>query len=156
MQLMLVRHGHAGRKAEWQGSDKLRPLSTRGLCQAERLVEVLGPPEPTRIISSPYLRCLQTAERFAAHAGLDVEESAALSPDAPAKALRLVRKLTAPGAEAGVVIVTHGEVMGVVLSKIAKEDGIKLDHLPPGFKGCVWELDFRLGTLVEARYVAPA
>jgi 8-oxo-dGTP diphosphatase len=109
-----------------------------------------------RIISSPYIRCLQTAEPLAAHTGLRVERSMTLVPDSPAKALRFVRKLAHPKGESGAVVVTHGEVMGDVLVKLAKEDGIKLEHRPPGLKGCVWALEFRNGRLVAARYIPPA
>jgi 8-oxo-(d)GTP phosphatase len=155
MQFVLVRHGHAGRRANWNRPDRLRPLSPLGSRQAQRLVEVIGPMKPTRIVSSPYLRCLQTAEPLASHIGSKIEQSSALVPYAPAKARRFVRKLTGPKAKSGVVVVTHGEIMGDLLAKIANEDGIKLEHRPPGLKGCVWVLEFRRGKLVEARYIPP-
>jgi len=155
VQLILVRHGHAGHKVEWQRPDKLRPLSARGARQAARLVEVVVPLKPTRIISSPQVRCLQTATPLATATGLNVEQSSTLVPNALTKALQLVRRLAAPKAKSGVVIVTHGEIIGELLSKMAKEDGIKLEHRPPGLKGCVWVLEFRTGKLVAARYVSP-
>lgn len=155
MQLILVRHGHAGRKADWHRPDKLRPLSRLGLREADHIIEVVAPLEPTRVISSPYLRCLRTAEPLAVHVGKKVERSAALVPDAPAKALRLLRKLTSSTAESGVVLVTHGEVMGEVLVKLSEEDRVPLEHRPPGLKGCVWLLDFEGGELQVARYIPP-
>ena len=124
MQLILVRHGQAGRKADWHRADRLRPLSRLGGREAQHIVEVVSPLEPTRIISSPYVRCLLTAEPLAARVGKKVERSAVLVPDAPVKAFRLVRKLTAQGSESGIVVVTHGEVMGDVLMKLSKEDAI--------------------------------
>lgn len=155
MRLILVRHGHAGRKADWHRPDKLRPLSQLGGREARQIVDVVSPLEPTRIISSPFIRCMSTAEPLASHMGRKVERSAALVPDTPVKAFRLVRKLTAPGADSGVVVVTHGEIMGDVLVRLAREDGVPLEHRPPGLKGCVWLLDFEDGKLAAARYIPP-
>ena len=155
MQLILVRHGHAGHKVEWQRPDKLRPLSARGARQAARLVEVVVPLKPTRIISSPQVRCLQTATPLATATALKVEQSSTLVPNALTKALQLVRRLTAPKAKSGVVIVTHGEIIGELLSKMAKEDGVALEHRPPGLKGCVWLLEFPYREAGCGTYVAP-
>ncbi|HYA67519.1 MAG TPA: histidine phosphatase family protein, partial [Acidimicrobiales bacterium] len=75
MRLILVRHGRAGRRDDWHGPDKLRPLEARGRRQAERLVGVLAPLGPVRIVSSPYRRCLETVGPVAAHLGLEVEQT---------------------------------------------------------------------------------
>ena len=58
VRMVLVRHGHAGTKEGWAGDDRLRPLDARGLRQAKHLVDVIVPLHPTRLISSPYTRCL--------------------------------------------------------------------------------------------------
>jgi hypothetical protein len=92
---------------------------------------------------------------LSAHVGLDVERTPALAPDAPVVALSLIRELSAPPARSGVVLCTHGEVMGTVLSEMATEDGVELERRPPGLKGSVWLLDLRHGKLVDARYVPP-
>jgi 8-oxo-(d)GTP phosphatase len=39
--LLLVRHGSAGDRSEWDGPDDLRPLDRKGRDQARRLAEVL-------------------------------------------------------------------------------------------------------------------
>jgi 8-oxo-(d)GTP phosphatase len=155
MQLVLVRHGYAGRKDQWHRADRLRPLSPRGQRQAEHLVDVVASLKPTRLISSPHLRCLQTTAPLAAHVGLEVERTPALAPDAPVVALGLVRELSTPRSPSGVVLCTHGEVMGAVLTEMAAADGVELERRPPGLKGCAWVLDVRRGKLVDARYVPP-
>jgi phosphohistidine phosphatase SixA len=71
--LFLVRHGSAGDRAAWEGDDRARPLDERGLRQAEALVELLKPYEVERILSSPALRCVQTAEPLAKARGLRLE-----------------------------------------------------------------------------------
>ena len=61
--LLLVRHAHAHARKEWSGDDRLRPLSANGLRQAEGLIAVFGNfARPSRVLSSPYLRCMQTVE----------------------------------------------------------------------------------------------
>ena len=69
VQLLLVRHGHAGTKEGWADDDRLRPLDARGRRQAKHLVGVVAPMHPTRLLSSPYARCLQTMEPVAAKTG---------------------------------------------------------------------------------------
>jgi 8-oxo-dGTP diphosphatase len=71
--LVLVRHASAGDRAGWEGDDRLRPLDEKGRKQAERLPEVLAGVAVGRIVSSPYLRCVQTVEPLARDRGLEVE-----------------------------------------------------------------------------------
>jgi hypothetical protein len=54
-----------------------------------------------------------------------------------------------------VVLCTHGEVIGDVLARLAREDGVRLSRRPPGLKGCVWVLDFHKGEVDGARYITP-
>jgi 8-oxo-(d)GTP phosphatase len=153
--MMLVRHGHAGTKEGWTGDDRLRPLDARGRRQARHLVEVIVPLEPTRLVSSPYTRCLQTMELIATKTGLPVDEEIALTPNAGERAVETVRALSASGPSSRIVLCTHGEVIGEVLGVLASEDGVRLGRRPPGLKGCVWVLDFRKGNVVTARYITP-
>jgi len=73
MTLVLVRHGRAGDRLEWVGDDRLRPLDKKGRKQASRLPDVLAGVAIGRIVSSPYLRCVQTVEPLAAARGLELE-----------------------------------------------------------------------------------
>ena len=155
MRLVLVRHGHAGTKEGWDGDDRLRPLDARGRRQARHLVEVIVPMEPARLLSSPYLRCLQTMELIAAKTGLGVIEEDALTPHDGPDALACIRQLAATEPSGAIVVCTHGEVIGDVLATLAREDGVRLGRRPPGLKGCVWDLDVRKNKVVGARYVSP-
>jgi phosphohistidine phosphatase len=62
--LHLLRHADAGDPEKWQGDDAARPLSEKGVRQAERLGRHLARVgfEPDAILSSPKVRALQTAE----------------------------------------------------------------------------------------------
>jgi len=73
MTLVVVRHGSAGDPDEWDGDDRLRPLDKKGRKQAARLVDVLAGSRIERIVSSPYLRCIQTVEPLARARGLAIE-----------------------------------------------------------------------------------
>ena len=61
MLVLLVRHGHAGAKRQWHGDDGFRPLDAQGLAQASDAGPIcLARFAPARILSSPFLRCVQT------------------------------------------------------------------------------------------------
>ena len=110
---------------------------------------------PARLLSSPYLRCLQTMELIAAKTGLEVSEEVALTPNAGPDAMACIRQLAATEPSGAIVVCTHGEVIGEVLAALAREDGVRLRRRPPGLKGCAWDLDVRKNKVVTARYVSP-
>jgi phosphohistidine phosphatase SixA len=74
IELHLLRHAHAGDPAGWRGPDEARPLSDKGVKQADRLGRFLASVgfAPDAIITSPKLRAAQTAERVAEALGLEV------------------------------------------------------------------------------------
>jgi phosphohistidine phosphatase SixA len=71
--LLLIRHARAGERAEWSGDDRRRPLDKRGRKQAADLVDALSHYPLARILSSPYDRCIETAEPLAQARGLEIE-----------------------------------------------------------------------------------
>jgi 8-oxo-dGTP diphosphatase len=79
--LLLVRHARAGKRELWEADDRLRPLDRRGRRQAVALVAALGPLRVARIVSSPYLRCLQTVTPLAEARGLRVEAAEELGEE---------------------------------------------------------------------------
>jgi phosphohistidine phosphatase SixA len=66
--LHLLRHGDAGDAEAWTGDDDVRPLSDKGVRQAERLGLhlALAGFDPDIILTSPKLRAAQTADIVAA------------------------------------------------------------------------------------------
>ncbi|MFZ9630126.1 MAG: SixA phosphatase family protein [Ilumatobacteraceae bacterium] len=64
--LYLVRHAKAGDRAHWHDDDRLRPLEPAGEHQAVALAARLAPLATGRLVSSPYVRCVQTLEPLAA------------------------------------------------------------------------------------------
>ena len=79
MTIYLVRHAKAGERAAWDGDDFMRPLSGRGHTQAFGLLDQLRKAKFERILSSPYVRCMETVVPLAGIRGLAVEPADALA-----------------------------------------------------------------------------
>jgi broad specificity phosphatase PhoE len=154
MELLVVRHAHAGAKDHWGGDDRFRPLSDRGRREALALVGQLAAYGPVKVLSSPLVRCLQTVGPLADHLGLDVEQSDALGPQADREAARLVRSLTS--GTGTVVVCTHGETIEALQRRLARPG--RLAFRPEGAheKGSTWLLHASAGRITSATYLPPA
>lgn len=150
--LYMVRHALAGSREKWKGEDTERPLSKAGRRQAAAILRRLLEHPVGRIISSPYLRCIQTAQPAA---------------DAIAERLHTADWLAEDTADRDVVDAVHTTVMGraAVLSihgaqtrallDAAVADGADLDASPRASKGSVWILRLRSSGFVTGAYLAP-
>jgi 8-oxo-dGTP diphosphatase len=99
MPLLLLRHASAGSRDEWAGDDRGRPLDKRGARQAQKLIRVLADLEIDCILTSPYLRCVQSVEPLAAARSLAAEVREELSEEQQHTAgIQLVRGLAGSGA----------------------------------------------------------
>jgi len=116
--VLLIRHALAGKRTEWRGDDRRRPLDERGRRQALRLVDLLAGYPIERILSSPYDRCVQTVEPLARARGLaiDVRDEFAeerQADEGAALAARLLNRDTA--------VYCHGGLSEVVLGESQKK-----------------------------------
>jgi phosphohistidine phosphatase SixA len=144
MAVLLVRHAEAGDRDRWEGPDRVRPLSAEGEGQAAGLVDLLEEFTVARVMSSPYLRCMQTLEPLAAARGRAVEACDDLAEGGGTAALDLVRRLSdAPDGDA--VLCTHGDVMENLL------DGLGIHRSEETEKGATWVI----GPGAAARYLPP-
>lgn len=107
MSSVLLRHASAGDREAWTAPDALRPLDERGRRQAEELVPLLLELGAARVVSSPYVRCVQTVEPLAAALGVELEEDERLAEGEGSAAACLL-------AEDGVVACTHGDVIATL------------------------------------------
>lgn len=151
--ILLIRHANAGARSEWAGEDRLRPLSGKGARQAASLVKSLGPWKPERILSSPYVRCVETVDPLAKRLRLKVETTEELAEGSVAEAIALVRAMAKDGA---VAICTHGDIVPEVLVTLADEDHLDLGPSPRQAKGSVWILETEGDKFVRATYLPPS
>ena len=63
--VIIVRHGKAEARKLWKGSDENRPITPRGAAAAYALNRELACFNPTRLATSPWVRCQETLEMFA-------------------------------------------------------------------------------------------
>jgi phosphohistidine phosphatase SixA len=149
--VLLVRHAHAVARSEWHGDDWNRELSPRGRAQSRALVPVLREFKPERILSSPYVRCVDTVAPLASGRELKVELDDALAEGAGYEAVRLVRSVP----DQVSVLCSHGDVIPEVLGALAREDGLDLGPDPRDEKGSVWVLRGRAKKFTRASYIRP-
>ncbi len=150
--VFLVRHAAAGNRAKWRGPDESRRLSASGRRQAEALAALFADTSFAALVSSPYVRCVETLAPLAEAQGLPVQEHEALAEGAPVRAaLELVRAVAALGP---VALSTHGDVQQLAVQSLAAA-GVPLDGRLDFAKGSTWILEVRRGEVVAARYLAP-
>jgi phosphohistidine phosphatase SixA len=146
----LIRHAKAGDREDWQGDDRLRPLTKSGRKQAEALVEILEDHPIDRILSSGYLRCVQTVEPLATARKLPVETVKQLEEGAGGESVvRLVERFKGKN----VALCTHGDVVEEFL-EIVIEHGLLSRARASNEKGGTWVLQDRNGTITGATYLA--
>jgi 8-oxo-dGTP diphosphatase len=127
-----VRHAKAVSRAAWTDPDEGRPLTQRGERQSQVLAQILATAyEPARILTSPWLRCVQTVEPYAARISATVELVDLLGEDefedAPDEAVTHLASVVAH--DPAVVVCSHGNVMPSVLAVLAAGEDRALQAL---------------------------
>jgi 8-oxo-dGTP diphosphatase len=131
----LVRHAKAGSRSAWDGADEVRPLTKPGIAQARAITKWLAKRPVPRVLSSPFVRCVQTVEPLAAALELKVEEVDALSEGAPFEAaLDLLEEV-----EDHTVLCSHGDVILAVVDALVRR-GLTVKGQPDWRKGATWVL----------------
>ena len=132
--------------------DHLRPLTKRGRREAAALAQRLGAEGVGRLLSSPFLRCVQTLEPLALEVDLPVETTELLAEGAsgPAAADLLLSLAEAHP----IACCTHGDVLFDVVRLVAAT-GIELDGPAAAPVASSWVLDVDAGRFVGARFVPP-
>jgi 8-oxo-(d)GTP phosphatase len=149
--LYVVRHAKAGVREAWSGPDVERPLTRRGRKQARRLVDRFRGLEIQRILSSPFVRCVQTLEPLAEARGLPVEVATELGEGA--SVVELLRGLEALG-DRPTVVCGHGREIRSMIDRLEAE-GATIEGARGIAKGSVWVLD-REGERIVAAHYLPA
>jgi 8-oxo-(d)GTP phosphatase len=149
--LLVLRHGHAGDREKWEGPDERRPLSKKGRRQAVGAIEQLAAFDVRRILSSRYVRCLETVVPVACDRGLSIEVHPALAEGSSTAA---VSALVAELAGTTAVLCTHGDVVWNVLVDLAHHAAGEPDDLQMA-KGSAWVVEARDDRLAAVRYLPP-
>jgi 8-oxo-dGTP diphosphatase len=149
--LLLVRHGKAGDRSDWDGEDEKRPLTAKGRAQAERLVTSLGLFGPQRVYSAPPQRCVESVQPIAAAIGAEVQIEPLFSEDGywedpEAGLVRLLEIATEPGVA---VVCSQGGVIPDLIGLLTGEED------PPFRKASTWVLGFDGAEVVTSDYYPP-
>lgn len=152
----LVRHAAAGDRNSWRSDDRLRPISGRGRRQATALADRLATRHPDEILSSPYVRCVQTVEPLAKRLGKPIETTDFLAEGSGGAGL-IDYVSERPGRE--ITMVSHGDVIPAIVDRLGAM-GVPLSSSAPDGrldckKGSDWVLTTRKGRIVSARYLPP-
>lgn len=134
-QLYLVRHAKAGERRLWKGDDLDRPLSKKGWKQSESVAKRLDRLEPTELLSSPYVRCIQTLEPLGKRLQRAVTIEPRLREDEPVgPVIDLLRDV-----RDGAVLCSHGDIIPATIEAL-KADGTELRTPVDWRKASVWVL----------------
>jgi 8-oxo-dGTP diphosphatase len=136
MALFLVRHAKAGSRSTWDGDDFHRPLTASGRAQAKALAEIVGDYPLTQLLSSPYVRCIQTLEPLRDRLGLPVVATQVLAEGmAFEEVLALLETV-----DDHAVLCTHGDVLQDVVAALERR-GMSIEGTPDWRKGATWVLE---------------
>jgi 8-oxo-dGTP diphosphatase len=146
--LLLVRHAKAGSRQEWDEDDDLRPLTPKGLAQADDLVGLLGLFGPRRASAAPPVRCPQTIRPLASRLGLAVDEEPLLGEEHYWENPRagVARFVALAGGPEVRVVCSQGGVIPDLVRRLAGVPD------PASRKASTWVLGFAGGTVRTADY----
>lgn len=119
--VIVLRHGKAMSRSEWHADDDARPLTERGVAQANALVPTLRAWGPQRIVTSSAVRCVTTVAPLSAALGQAARRDDAFSESSwnagSAEVRRIVGKRVRVGRPA--VLCTHRTLLATVLRELA-------------------------------------
>jgi 8-oxo-dGTP diphosphatase len=147
----LIRHAHAGSRSAWRGDDRARPLSTKGQAQARAIADALAHAGITDVWSSPYLRCVQTAEPLAARLDTPVVEDPRLAEGEDAGAV-LDAVLARADAGRTVAVCSHGDVIPALVVEAVRR-GATLHGPAELRKGARYTVTVEAGRATQIHHV---
>lgn len=123
--LIVLRHGKAVPRSEWQGEDAVRPLTQRGVAQANGNVPTIAAWRPKRILTSDAVRCAATVAPLAAAYGITARKDHGISQDDWDEGAPTLREVIGKRVRSRktAVICSHGPVIPDILREIALATG---------------------------------
>lgn len=147
--VLLVRHAKAGKRSEWHGPDKLRPLEPAGAAQATRLAALLALFGPDRIVSADPARCVETVQPLADNLGLTTRVDAVFGDETYAEAPQTTEDAVMALAKPGRVTVVCSQ--GVTIPGLIDRLGRGIRD-PDTKKAAFWALSIVDGSVVSTDY----
>jgi len=146
--VILVRHAHAGDRHRWDGEDDARrPLSGKGIRQANWLATALTYFDIDRVLTSPATRCIDTIADIAAARRRRIQIEQSLWEDTP---IEIAKEIIVAAKRGTTLLCSHGPIIaGLLRSLLGTRRAI------PHEKGTAWVLDIRKGAVTDANYFAP-
>ena len=128
----------------------MRPLTRKGLKQAESLVAIFRPHPIAAIFSSPYVRCVQTVDPLARARRLEIQHSPSL---VEGSSLEGLGEFLGDRSLDDAVLSTHGDIVVELIDDLMNREVIQ-----PGYggdeKGCTWVLEVDdHGVAERAKYI---
>jgi 8-oxo-dGTP pyrophosphatase MutT (NUDIX family)/phosphohistidine phosphatase SixA len=131
--LLIVRHAKAKPRSSWSKAEGERPLAATGRRQAQAVGRLLQVWKPSRVVSSPWLRCVATIAPYAKAADAKVKLNEALTEHRharhPQKTAAVVESLF--DKQRPVVLCTHRPALPTVFAQLGKHMSSRLRALLP-------------------------
>jgi len=151
MAIYVVRHAKAGERRVWTGDDIDRPLSKAGWEQSRMLAPRLAKHEPSVLLSSPYVRCVQTLEPLADLVGLEITVEHRICEYEP---FEPVLELLAEVPDHA-VLCSHGDVIPSTIAALERR-GMEITSAAEWRKASVWVIRrSKLGSFSKAKAWPP-
>lgn len=148
--ISVIRHAEAGDRDRWTAPDDARPLTRGGRLQAQRIAEGFANEPFVQVMSSPFVRCVQTVSPLADARGLSVEPRDDLAEGQPTGYLE--KAILEAEGEGPTAICVHGDALRALLDDLV-ERGIAQRVSRATKKGVAWVLEVHDGAIVSARHV---
>ncbi|MDP9093297.1 MAG: NUDIX hydrolase [Actinomycetota bacterium] len=148
--LVLARHGRAGKRRDWVGEDRFRPLDETGIRQSLHLARYLRCFAPDQVISAEPIRCIQTVQPLAALLDTTVQVDPVFGDEAYSTA--------GSATEAAVLALLAKPFSSTVLCSQGVSIPSVIERLVPGVKhadtrkGASWVLSAADGEIIAADY----
>jgi 8-oxo-dGTP pyrophosphatase MutT (NUDIX family)/phosphohistidine phosphatase SixA len=152
MPVILLRHAGGGRRQDWPGQDRDRPLDARGAADADRLAPLLAAYGRCAVVSSAAERCVATVRPYAALTGMAIEVDPQLTAERGDGVTEAQQERAAEAAAAGqpVILCAHRENLPGMLTAACARLGTPEPAGRPLRKGAWWALHTAAGRLAGA------
>ena len=155
MPLFLVRHAKAGKRSKWledpaNTDDLKRPLDNKGTLQAVALADRLSDFAPPQLLSSPYIRCMQTLEPLGATLAISVKADERLAENNPFEPILELLE----GCPDNSVLCSHGDMIPMVVEALERR-GMVVTGMRDSRKASVWVLERQNGVIARGHAWPP-